>query len=310
MPLLTFAEFTAGGRPQGGSIREDLQDFVANLSPRDVPLLAQLRQVGIDGGFVEWQEDTLAARGHNAHVEGVAASDPALTTPSRLFNHSQMFNDWGVVSDRQRSVQHAGFADMLSYQERKAFLEQRNDIEHTLHRGSGASGQTNVAPQMIGCLNVSNTLLSDHSGVTLTERIFNDILQRSFDFEVEHTQAYVNSLLKRTISAYTTNVTRNVDADQRRQILAIDLYDSDFGTIEIVKSRDQIRAASATTDSANTLLIIDPMMLQTGWLQRMRSERLSRDGVRERFQISADLTLIFRSPKAINGATNVRPNIA
>lgn len=87
MPLLTHAEFTSGGRPQGGSIREDLQDFIANTTPRDVPLLAQLRQVPVSGGYVEWLKDTLASRAANAWVEGVAATDVALTTPSRLYNH-------------------------------------------------------------------------------------------------------------------------------------------------------------------------------------------------------------------------------
>ena len=33
---------------------------------------------------------------------------------------------------------------MLSYQERKKFLEFKNDVEHALHRGSAASGTTNV----------------------------------------------------------------------------------------------------------------------------------------------------------------------
>jgi hypothetical protein len=51
-------------------------------------------------------------------------------------------------------------------------------------------------------------------------------------------------------------------------------------------------------------------MLQTGWLQRIKSERISRDGLRERFQISAEVTLIYRAPEAINGASNVRPNIS
>jgi hypothetical protein len=309
MPLITHAEFTAGGRPQGGSIREDLQDFVANVTPRDVPLLAQLRQVGVNGGYVEWQEDTLATRAANSWIEGVAHTDIALTTPTRLFNHVQTFAKFGAVADRQRNVEHAGFADMLSYQERKKFLEIRNDIEHALHRGSGASGGTAAAPQLIGLLNVSSTLLSDHSGVTLTETVFNDIAQRGFDYEVDHSQAYVGPLLKRTISGYTTNVTRNIDASRRRQILAIDVYDGDFGTVEVIKSRDQLNAASSTTDAANSLLLIDPMRLQTGWLQRMRSERIPRDGLRDKFQISAELTLIYRTPKAINGATNVRPNI-
>jgi hypothetical protein len=274
-----------------------------------VPLLAQLKQVPVSGGYVEWLSDTLASRAANAWVEGVAATDIALTTPSRSFNHVQTFAKFGFVADRQRNVDHAGMSDMLLYQERKKFLETRNDIEHALHRGSAASGTTDVAPQLDGLLNISSTLISDHSGVTLTESVFNDILQRTFDFETEGTQAYVGPYLKRTISEYTTKVTREIPASARQQILAIDTYSSDFGMVEILKSRDQLTAASATADTANSVVVIDPAFLATGWLQRVRSERLARDGLRDRFQISAEVTLIYRAVQAINGASNVRPNI-
>lgn len=213
------------------------------------------------------------------------------------------------MSDRQRNVSHAGLDDMLTYQELKKFISLRNDIEHALHRQSGASGTTDVAPQMIGILNVSSTLLSDHSGVTLTEDVFTDIMQRSYSYEIAPRQVYCGPLIKRTISQYNTKVTRNIDASEKRQILRVDELDTDFGSVDVMMSRDQITAASKTTDTANTFIVIDPDYLQTGWLQRVRRERLSRDGLRDRFQISAELTLIYRTPVAINGATNCRPYI-
>lgn len=239
----------------------------------------------------------------------MAATDPALTTPSRSYNHVQTFAAFGYVSDRQRNVSHAGLDDMLTYQELKKFLWLRNCIEHALHRQSGASGTTDVAPQLIGMLNVSGTLLSDHSGVTLTESVFTDIMQRSYDYEVEPSQVYCGPFIKRTISQFNTKVTRNIDAAEKRQILRVDEVDTDFGAVDVMTSRDQLYPAAKTTDSANSFVILDPSLLQTGWLQRVRRERLSRDGLRDRFQISAELTLIYRTPYAINGATNCRPYI-
>jgi hypothetical protein len=310
MPLVTHAEFTAGGRPQGGSIREDLQDFISNVTPRDVPVLANLRQVGVAGGYVEWQQDTLASRAVNAHIEGVAASDQALTTPSRLSQHVQTFASWGYVSDRQRNVTHAGMADMFAYQERKKFLQFRNDIEHAIHRGSSVSGGTAAAPQFAGLLNISGTLLTVSSGITLTESVFNDHLQLFYDYNTNPSQVYGGPFVKRTAAGYTSNVTRNIQASERKQVFRIDFYDSDLGLLEIMMSRDQIQAATRTTDGANSFVILDPEQIQTGWLQRSRVEQLARDGLRDRFQISAEVTLIYRSPYAIGGATNIRPNIS
>lgn len=51
---VTWQEFDSGGRPQGGTIREDLQDFIANVSPQETPLLSGLRQVRVQSGYVEW----------------------------------------------------------------------------------------------------------------------------------------------------------------------------------------------------------------------------------------------------------------
>ena len=135
MPYLTWQEFTSGGRPQGGTIREDLQDYVANVSPKETPLLSGLRQVRVKSGYVEWLEDSLASRGDNAWLEGIAFTDQNLTMPSRSFAHVQTFYKSGAVSDKERQVDHAGFDDPFTYQELKKFLELKNDVEHALHRG-------------------------------------------------------------------------------------------------------------------------------------------------------------------------------
>lgn len=50
--LLTFQEFTAGGRPQGGTIPEDLRDFVENVSAKDRPALALFRRSRVNTTFV------------------------------------------------------------------------------------------------------------------------------------------------------------------------------------------------------------------------------------------------------------------
>lgn len=127
--LQTFQEFTSGGRPQGGSIPEELQDFVENVSAVDRPALALFRRSRVNTGFVEWQEDVLPARGFNAYVEGAAATDQALETPTRTFQHVQLFANWGLVSDRQRNVMHKGFNDAYSYQEGKKIAATLNDIK-------------------------------------------------------------------------------------------------------------------------------------------------------------------------------------
>lgn len=308
--LLTWQEFTAGGRPQGGTIPELLMDFVQNVSPVDRPALALFRKVRVTGTYVEWLEDTLAARGDNAQPEGVDSTNPDLVTPTRTFTHVQNFVNWGEVSDIQRAVNHKGFADAMAYQKDKKMQELLNDIEHAIHRGSAATGATNAARRFGGLLNILSTNFTSSSGTTLTEERFNNLVQLFYDnsTDVKPSVAFVNSWLKRTISLYSTNVTRNIEASAKAQVLTIEEHQSDFGTIRIYLSRDQLKS-TVKTNSGNSIVFCDPSFFETGWLTAPQSEELARNGTKTRFQIQANMTLIYRTQKAGGGGTGFVPYI-
>lgn len=310
--LLTWDEFTSGGRPQGGSIPEDLRDFVENVSPKDRPALSMLRKTRVSSAFIEWQEDALPSRGANAYPEGVAATDPPLTTPSRIYTHVQTFAKWGKVSDEQRAVEHKGFSDAFLYQENKQIQSLLNDVEHAIHRGSAASGATNAARQFAGLLNLVTTLNmegaidSSWSGATLTEDKFADMVQvfTDLNYDIKPKVALVNSYLKRTISGYSTKVQRYIEAAARQQINVIERHTSDFGEIDVFYSRDQLKS-STKSGAGNSIVIMDPSFFEVGFLQPLMSETLARDGLRTPFQISAMCTLIYRTQKAAATAKNV-----
>lgn len=306
--LLTFQEFTAGGRPQGGTIPEDLRDFVENVSAKDRPALALFRKSKVNTTFIEWLEDTLPSRGYNAYDEGVDATDPALTTPTRTFTHVQQFARWAKVSDIQRFVDHKGFSDALLYQEKKLMEATMNDIEHAIHRGSSATGATNAPRQFGGLLNILTTNFTDASGVTLTETVFVNLTQLFVDngTEVRPNVAFVNSWLKRTISHYATKVTRNVDASARVQELVVEQHKGDFGDISVFYSRDQLKGATST-GPGNSLVLLDPSFFETGWLTPLRSEILARGGLNTKLQMSANMTLIYRTQRAGGGGPNFCP---
>lgn len=283
------------------------------MSALDRPALALLRRSRARSTYLEWLEDSLPARGHNAALEGIAHTDQALTVPTRTFTHVQTFYKSGSVSDTERNVEHRGFGDALLYYEMKDVRTVLNSIEHTLHRGSAATGATSAARQFAGFLNLFSTNFTDFgSDVTLTEEVFNNLLQLPYDggYDIRFTHAFTNSWLKRTISQYSTNVTRNVDAAARMQENVVDQYGSDFGDVGIYLSRDQIKASSKTDDApGNSLVLIDPMFFETAWLTPLRSEVLSRDGIRTRYQVYAQMTLVYRTEKAGGGCVNAVANL-
>lgn len=311
MPLLTWQEFTVGGRPQGKTIPEDLKDFIENVSAVDRPALALLRRSKANTTYLEWLEDVLPARGHNAALEGIAHTDENLTVPTRSFTHVQTFYKSGSVSDTQRNVEHRGFGDALLYYEMKDVRTVLNSIEHTIHRGSPATGATSAARQTVGFLNLFTTNMTDFgSNVTLTEEVFNNLLQLPTDggYDIRFSHCFVNSWAKRTISLYSTNVTRNVDAAARMQELVVDQYGSDFGDVGIFYARDQLKATSKTANG-NSVVLLDPSFFETAWLTPLRTEVLARDGIRTRYQVYAQMGLVYRTEKAGGGCKNCVANI-
>jgi len=91
MPLQTYQEFANATPGPGGTIREELLNFIENLSPKDTPLYNNLGAVKVGAGYVEFNTDTLTAAAANAWAEGGAATDVALTMPTRSATHVQNF---------------------------------------------------------------------------------------------------------------------------------------------------------------------------------------------------------------------------
>jgi hypothetical protein len=304
--LVTFDEFTSGARPQDGTIKEVVLEEVTNLISKERPLMSMIGRQGVTNTFVEQLTDTLGSRGVNAQLEGVAFQDTTLAQPTRHFVHVQSFGKWGRVSDENRLVGHYN-GDPFTYQVSKAVDELMNDIEHALHRGSAATGETDVARQLNGLLNIfsgqsGTATYTSSSGTTLTEEIFIDLLQvfRDERLGVRPSQCYVNSLLKRTVSEYSTKITRNVDAAAKLQMLVVERHSSDFGDLDILYTEDQLKAASKIT-YGNSLAFVDPQYFKAGWLRPPTVEQLSRDGFRDRFQINAQATLLYDHEKGGGG---------
>jgi hypothetical protein len=308
--LVTFDEYTSGEPPRGGTIREVVMAQVTNVVNKRRPLLANLGETTVTTTFVESLEDILPDRGHNAAIEGQAFTDITASQPARLFTHIQSFYESGRVSDEQRLVGHYN-ADPLIYQKNKKLQKLLNDVEHTFHRGSAASGTSSASRQTTGLINLATTTtFTSSSGTTFTESVLVDLLQvfSTNDWDVQPSQAYVHNWLKRTISEFSTKVTRNVDANDRSQILIVERHTSDFGDLDVFMSNDQLRGSSATTQG-NSITFIDPRHFMKAWLRFPMIEDLSRDGLRDRFQINAQCGLLYKTDKAVGGGTGFVPYI-
>lgn len=313
--LVTYDEIAVGGPGQGGqTLREVVMSDVINVVSKRRPLMALLGRENAEALFFERLEDTLKTRGHNAVLEGAQHTTPDLSQPERLQFIVQRFARWGEVSDEQRDTAHYT-QDPFSYQVAKNMEELLNDIEHTLCRGSAVTGNTDSARQLEGLLNVFNfngttTFETDASGTTLTEKVFIDRLQtfRDQKYDVDINTALVGARLKRTISEYSTKITRNVDAMDKMQVLTVERHSSDFGDVDIVYSEDQLESVDDTSQG-NSLVLIDRNKFNVAWFKAPTFEQLSRQGFSDRFQETAQCTLTYGSKKFGGGGLGYVANI-
>lgn len=300
MPLQTYQEFALDSPGPGGSIREDLLDFIENLSPKDTPLFNNLGALQVHAGYVEHLSDTLTAASTNAWSEGGAATDVALTMPTRRATVIQNFQAHFWVSGRTQAVNHAGLATPLAYQEVKQMRILKTDVELALHRGTVVTGPT-TAPQTAGFITRASggvtTYNTASSGTTLTERVFNDLITLSYSTPVNLREVYTNMFVKRTINGYTTDTTRWIPAGDKRQVDIIEVYESEVGVLSIFKSRYQLQAATVTAEG-NSFLVIDPDFFQVAWLRQFRTFELGLDGDRVRKMIVGELGLLQRQEEA------------
>lgn len=308
--------------------REDLLDFVTMVSPMETPFLSGLPSKAANGIRHEILVDELASFGNpengNADVRATPeAIDASFSTPpvrKRMGNLTHILRKTVDVSDTQRSVVAAGVGDEYTYQLRKKIKELARETEFALVHSQlaeqavvGNAGESpNLARKMEGLLawcepdpsDVSANYLSDDMEGTiteagsplarLTETILNDHLQRAYDKGMIYKTAYTNSIQKREISGFTANVTRNINADERRQINVVNVYESDFGTLAVMLHRYMPK---------RQIFFADEDYIAIAILRPVLAVELAKTGNTTRGMVEIELTLEVRMPAALGKIT-------
>lgn len=319
-----WSTFDVGTRSATAGNREDLLDAITIVSPTETPFLSGLAKAPVRSVMPEWLIDSLASFGDpdtgNADVQVVPesfdAEFSALSNRKRLKNYTHILRKTIDVSDSQRAVNTAGTSDEYVYQLRKKLIELAREIEfaliHSQLQAQATVGNVGGTPadgrKMEGILNyiepdpagvTANYLTSDEEGTItecgspvarLTETVYNDHLQAMWNKGCLAKTAYCNAPQKREISGFVTNVTRNINASEMRQISNIDVYQGDFGTQAVVLHRYMPNREVLTMDEAYSKI---------GVLRPILVTELARAGNSTRSMIEAELTYLCLAPATL-----------
>lgn len=269
---------------------EDLVSVVTNISPTETPLLNKLAR-GADAKQTvhEYLVDTFAASADNAAVEGAAFSAQTLTAPTRGRNLAQIFRNDIEVSGTEQVVSDP---NQLPYQVSKKLKEHAKDIEKALMAGSQASGNTNAARRMTGVINAITNATTMASNSTLTETIYNNMLQLVHgSTDMTPDMVFVGSTLKRSISGFTGGNTKNVDAQAKKLISSVAIYEGDFGIQQIMIHRDVPNATSG-----RSVVGVNSMYHRLSYLRPTRVEDIAKVGDSDRKMLVTEMTIEHTGP--------------
>ena len=279
---------------QGGQ-REDLANWISNISRDMTPFVSSIGKGKASATLHEWSTDTLQAATVQAAAEGAtfAASDSPVV--ARLTNKTQIFTKGIKVSGTLESVDKAGRKSEFKYQTEKRGKEMARDLEAWMlsgnvaatHGGSdtgliqagarkmgayqaystvnivagtaaaatgtgsvtGAGDGTNIAVAQTGHTN-ANVSLADINEVL---RVINGVTSVAPNKLMMST---TNKVRFSDLMTGTTNVRRNID-EKGKLKQSVDLYESDFGDVELVHNylmgNTEIFVYDPSTMSINTL---------------------------------------------------------
>lgn len=241
--------------------REDLTDLLSIISPLEAPLYDAMGATQAKGMYHEWQCDELpAANADNAALEGDSYAAAAITPTKRYGNYTQISVNQKAVTEIQEVVSKAGRTSEVGYQKANALAAMKRDFEAILFNygtaaSGGAAGSITGKPRMrtvhswvfgntaatgySGGNNFTATYISASAGITgttITETVFNLILQDIWDDGGKPNACYVNGALKRLVSGWATSTSR-VWEGKKAIVNVADKYEGDFCTLELKKDR-------------------------------------------------------------------------
>lgn len=293
-----------GGTTPGGELRESVLDILKDISPNeDVYFVSNLGVAPPAMNTLhEWNLFNEARpTSATGNVEGAATTYTDLAVETRSTNRTIILDAPVRLSRTRASIANVTGEDAMGVEKERALRRLKAEMEYATVNGTIAAGQTDTARGMAGidaC--ISTNVTARASGQSFTETELNDIVQESWDAV---SSGYVMDVLaapvviKRRIASFGTNLTRNVEAEDKRLTAEVRVYDSEVGqTVKIIAHKD-VRAAAGTL----TVLGVREDMFEHSFLINSGEphwEDRAMDGDRENGTYITEMTLISYNQNA------------
>lgn len=301
------------------TIREDLSDAEHMISPVETPFMSRIAgRTTASNKYHEWPVVELSAvDSSNRVAEGEDA--PSVDAPVlalRRGNYTQISDKVVKVSDTSQRVDGAAKVEKISKQIAYKLKELKRDKETmmlanvaadpgaatgaTVRKAAGLSafsitndqlGTSGASPTLSGTTNgYPNAAATNGTLRNFDETMLNTAIQAVWTEGGDPKYVLCSPTNKKTISDFTGNATKYKSADDKKIVRSIDVYESDFGQVQVIPDR---------FSPARDVFIIDPEFIKIAELQPTRQMDLARTGHTENKLIQCEYTLEVGNEKAL-----------
>lgn len=239
-------------------------------------------------------------------IEGAEASYSDLTSPSRSNNYTVILDETIQISDTAANMGTITGEDPMAFHKDRALKRLKAKMEYVTVNGDVVARASGVASGMDGFDSmISTNVTFRSSGTSFTEAELNDMMEESYDAV---SMEYIADLLvcpmiiKRRIAGFTSNLTRNIDASDKKLDNEIRVYDSTVGqTVKIIPHKDVRKTnVSATLGNALSVYALREELYKYSFLagSEPRFVPLARVGHSERGMYATEFTLISQAQEA------------
>ena len=314
--MATYATYTTVG------IREDLADIIYNISPTETPFMSGVGKTKATNTLHQWQTDALSAVAANAQAEGATITYPTINPTVKLGNYTQISSKSVQLSGTNEATVAAGRNSELAYQVAKSAKELKRDMETALLSNvAAAAGNAGAPTRKLGGVqtwistNVSagaggsgaggGAIRTDGTQRPFTESLLKGVLVDCFNSGGNPNMIMVNAFNKQTLSGFTGGSTRFDAAEDRRLITSIDVYESDFGTMQVAPNRF-IRGANATSAKiGQDALVLEMDMFAVSFLRDFSLQNPAQTADADQRFMVAEYTLESRNEAASGMVTDL-----
>lgn len=286
-----------------GSRRESLLSILRDVSPNtDNYFMSNLgKGPAAQNTLHEWTTyNTARPTSVTTGIEGAQASYSDLSQPVRTYNVTSIVNQSVRVSGTEKAVSTATGEDPYAFQKTEALKQLKAKMEWLIINGTQATGNSGVARQMTGFDGmISTNVTAQASGYSFTETELNDILQAVWNTVGSD---YLSDLIvcpmviSRRISGFTANLTRNIEAKEKRLINQIRVYDSQVGNTVMIIPHKDVRASAGTTTVYALREDTWKLAFLTG--REPKWEEYAKDGDRDNGQYVTEFTVVGYAQRA------------